>query len=150
MHEPKWTKELVEKCRNHNGVVLDYMSQDARRALDLLCFKNLQVYKLGMWQDVQEVPINSYPHRAYRLHPDFQVEIPIEKKYYDLPLRVEYGFIKASGELATNWLNNCRFIGFVYPDGSLYGLPTRTADSCKDRTIASHIRLLDDSQPEEK
>ena len=128
MSEIKWTKELLEECRNERGGVFALMSKAAQNAICAvrrLTPENVEWF-LGACWDACGGAVGCCSLNVYRLRPDWTPPELQEKPWVDIPVRKSNDDIllyrtPLGNEMQLVTALSCiSFAGFVYVnnDGS--------------------------------
>lgn len=81
----KWTKELLEECRNDRGVVFGMMSKEAQEAIASVHHIHREFYFHCGWDD--DPTTDTCAGNAFRLRPDWTPPELEERPFVDVPVR---------------------------------------------------------------
>lgn len=131
MRAIKWTKELLEECRNEKGVVLGFMSKDAQEIIQQSETEHLLHFTTSGWYSISSVKGARCDYFAYRLSPSYTPPELIPKKWVDTSIRkteddiLLYRTPLGNEKQLVTALSCISFMAYVYADGSLDILPRR-------------------------
>ena len=134
----KWTKELLEECRNERGVVFGMMSEAAQCALQEVrnIHDSVETWSsfCNGWTNFGHGTCEKF--RAFRLRHDWTPPELKGKQWVDVPVRESsdgiylYTITLENEKQIVSALSQPNFMGFVYADGMVTVFPRRDSFDC--------------------